>query len=1425
MTAEGVLCLDNVYVGRELERCKSPSWDAVSWCRAGRMRRLEVIGERFASGRGNPWSAAQGLHMCNLMSPTRHRLLWWLSLTVSLSACADPCLDDGLFQDAPQNCAVDEDPSPGSTGEEPAEESCFNGVKDSDEADADCGGVCAALCEVDQDCTSPDDCETGICGSSGTCTVPASCDDGVRDEGESDQDCGGVCGATCPIDAQCDNFQDCASLVCNEDSGLCDAPTCDDGAPNGSETDVDCGGPDCAPCPLAGECDDDSDCMSGLCDPGARVCVAEHCGNGESDADETDVDCGGESCAPCEGGESCDDGSDCQSTVCEAGTCTEATCDDGIANGDETDVDCGGDECNLCDDGEGCDVGEDCDSGLCDPQHHVCESETCTNGVLDDGETDIDCGGDSCAPCNDGEACESGSDCASNSCVSGTCNAPSCDDGEHNGTESDVDCGGDKCAPCDDGQSCVLQGDCESQVCLDEVCQPPSCSDGVQNGDESAVDCGGACGSTCEDGTDCNDDADCVSGVCDEDAGICAPASCDDGTLNGDETDVDCGGGDCDPCEAPGMCVVDGDCTSQICDDGTCAPATCRDGVVNGTETDVDCGGEDCGPCPDDDTCAVGSDCQSLVCTDDVCIPATCSDGVQNQDETDVDCGGATCDACDDGEGCQVAEDCVSIVCNPVELTCESALCSDGVLNGTETDVDCGGDACVGCDPTEDCVEDGDCLSLICDGATNTCTAPTCGDGVQNQDETDVDCGGDTCSPCNEGESCVDADDCVSVVCLALTCQPSECDDGVQNQDETDIDCGGDTCQPCGDGEDCLEADDCDSAVCDGGTNTCSPPTCSDGVENGDETDIDCGGSSCAACDDGEGCLVSNDCVSLVCDGGTNTCSAPTCSDGVENQDETDSDCGGSCGATCDTGEGCTDAGDCISTVCDGGTNTCAAPTCSDGVQNQGETDTDCGGPCGATCDTGETCNGAGDCTSLVCDGGTNTCSAPTCSDGVENQDETDTDCGGSCGNTCDTAEGCDDGGDCISGVCDGATLTCSAPTCFDGVDNGDETDIDCGGSCAATCDDGDGCAVAADCTSGVCDGVSDTCTAPSCADGVQNGDETGLDCGGSCGATCDTGASCDDGLDCVSGGCTAGACNPPLSVTISPNACGDASLGPITYTANPSGGTGGPYTYQWSPDDGTVSNPTAATTSVSPTDYASYQVTVDDGLNTITETGVVVYSAQPFNLQNNCNLYQAGFGGSNPATITYSAGGTVATENGNNAMGLHVCEEVSFTNVRLTGSAIVNTTQDDDWFGLIWGAQDSSHFYVMAWKQAPQTFFGCAGGAPSPAGIIIKRVFAPDFASITAEDMYCPNDTANSEYLMTPAETLSSGWLDNTPYTMEIEYRPTGSTISVTNDNTSTEIANFVMTDTTYASGYFGSHTVSQNAVEVGPLIGQCLD
>ncbi len=62
-------------------------------------------------------------------------------------------------------------------------------------------------------------------------------------------------------------------------------------------------------------------------------------------------------------------------------------------------------------------------------------------------------------------------------------------------------------------------------------------------------------------------------------------------------------------------------------------------------------------------------------------------------------------------------------------------------------------------------------------------------------------------------------------------------------------------------------------------------------------------------------------------------------------------------------------------------------------------------------------------------------------------------------------------------------------PTCTDGIRNGTETGIDCGGSCANAC-----------------------VALPTCTDGIRNGTETGIDCGGSC-LACPVIPACGNGI------------------------------------------------------------------------------------------------------------------------------------------------------------------------------------------------------------------------------------------------------------------------------------------------------------------------
>jgi hypothetical protein len=168
----------------------------------------------------------------------------------------------------------------------------------------------------------------------------------------------------------------------------------------------------------------------------------------------------------------------------------------------------------------------------------------------------------------------------------------SCSDGVRSFGESDVDCGG-LCLPCEGRRSCSADPDCLSGFCSNGKCVSPSCFDGVMDQGESMVDCGGQC----------------------------LPCHCFDGARNFGESSVDCGGSSCARCGISGTCRTDGDCRSVFCSQGYCMVPSCFDGIMNQNEAEIDCGGP-CAPCP------------------------SCFDEIMNQGELDVDCEGP-CGSCD----------------------------------------------------------------------------------------------------------------------------------------------------------------------------------------------------------------------------------------------------------------------------------------------------------------------------------------------------------------------------------------------------------------------------------------------------------------------------------------------------------------------------------------------------------------------------------------------------------------------------------------------------------------------------------------------------------------------------------------------------------------------------------------------------------
>ena len=272
-------------------------------------------------------------------------------------------------------------------------------------------------------------------------------------------------------------------------------------------------------------------------------------------------------------------------------------------------------------------------------------------------------------------------------------------------------------------------------------------------------------------------------------------------------------------------------------------------------------------------------------------------------------------------------------------------------------------------------------------------------------------------------------------VCYA----PGTCADGVQNGTETGIDCGG-LCAPCQDlclGVVCQASDTCHLAgVCNSQTGTCSNPIAPFGT----------------ACDDGDACTLGESCSAGLClPASTVTCAAA-------DQCHAAGTCGSSTGV-------CSNPALPDATACDDGDACTQTDTCQAGV---------CVGQNPIVCPASDQCHGEG-----ACDSATGACSNPALPDGSLCND----------GSLCATNDVCQSGvcvgipvlcmpsdGCHLSGICDGATGLCSNPLAPEGT----------------ACSDGNACSGGDACIVGACTGSTAPRAALTGAQVVGGGDSDG---------------------------------------------------------------------------------------------------------------------------------------------------------------------------------------------------------------------------------------------------------------------------------------------------------------------------------------------
>ena len=155
------------------------------------------------------------------------------------------------------------------------------------------------------------------------------------------------------------------------------------------------------------------------------------------------------------------------------------------------------------------------------------------------------------------------------------------------------------------------------------------------------------------------------------------------------------------------------------------------------------------------------------------------------------------------------------------------------------------------------------------------------------------------------------------------------------------------------------------------------------------------------------------------------------------------------------------------------------------------------------------------------------------------------------------------------------------------------------------------------------------------------------------------------------------------------------------------------------------------------------------------------------------------------------------------NADASFLLSDFNLSNAQMEGTWRVNTGNDDDFIGFVFGYQNSQHFYLFDWKQASQN---------DPLGFAERgmsvKVFNAD-SPLNGFDFWPTSGNG------TRVRTLfhnTVGWNDFTDYQFTLQFHP--GEIKITVKQGANTLADFTVNDETYTNGRFGFYNYSQEAV-----------
>jgi hypothetical protein len=358
-----------------------------------------------------------------------------------------------------------------------------------------CGGAGCTPCVGDVDCGMPsnDGCTASICvGSFCTPKVTA----GLLSTTQPAGDCmKSVCGADGKPMQEAD-----PNDAPPDDMNVCTQELCVSGAPvkMPAAAGTVCPGGTCDGNGACLNCTKNADCTVGLnptCDMAAHTCVS--CSDGAMNGSETGIDCGG-NCKACNG-DGCKNNPECAGGLCVDSFCCNTACTgicqacdnpgslgvcSSVAAGSTDPMTCADPMAMACDGAGACKIV----AGKACTQDGECLGNTCLAGFCR-APTGSNCGDDlACASglCSSGKC----ADCAAAAqCASMTCNAMICKAPGGAPCDGDMDCAVGKCqnnlCKLDLNAACTGSLECLSEYCNGGVCK--SCGN---NGDCPGSTCG-----------------------------------------------------------------------------------------------------------------------------------------------------------------------------------------------------------------------------------------------------------------------------------------------------------------------------------------------------------------------------------------------------------------------------------------------------------------------------------------------------------------------------------------------------------------------------------------------------------------------------------------------------------------------------------------------------------------------------------------------------------------------------------------------------------------------------------------------------------------------------------------------------------------------------------------------------------------------